>query len=472
MKHCYRPNQQRSGPKHNHALVETPRWPVFDDGSRPAEVSAMKNARCGIGWSILSGLMLLPLLSSCSSIPARSHAVTRDRAFISYTPPANSNQLRLAVKDLIDIKGEVTSAGSQYLAKHNPPATEDAACLVLARARGVQIVGKTNVTEFAVTVSGTNRYFGTAVNRLDGKHKFIPGGSSSGSAVVVADGTADISFGTDTGGSIRIPAACCGVLGLKTTFGLVSTKGVFPISPEHLDTVGPLAKDMNHLVQGMDLLQEGFAGRYRRAVAAKSSAHEIKIGRLYLDGTNPEIDKAIDERLAEKGFRVVRLSDDLKAKWKQAEKDGRTVALGDAWLHDKQYTDKSGVSATTKLVITQGGQEYPKNFNAALRRQAAWQRELARVFQKVDFIAVPTMQSLPPKFPPFDTSVAFELLVFNLQNTLAVNFAGNPALAMPVPMATKEDDRPIVTSLQLIGPRLSEAQLLNAGRLVETERSN
>ena len=430
----------------------------------------MKNRRYSIAPSFLSGLLLLPLLSSCSIIPTPSHAVTRNRAFISYTPPENSTQLRLAVKDLIDIKGQVTSAGSQYLSRNNPPATEDAECLALARSRGVQIVGKTNLTEFAVTVSGKNRYFGTPVNRLDGKHKFIPGGSSSGAAVAVQDGMADISFGTDTGGSIRIPAACCGVLGLKTTYGLVSTKGVFPISPKHLDTVGPLARDMTHLVQGMDLLQGGFAGRYRSAVAAEPSAGGIRIGRLYLDGTDPEIDKAIDNKLAEKGFRVVRLSEALKAKWKQAEKDGRAVAIGDAWLHDNQYTDKQGVGTTTKLVIAQGAQEYPNNFKAALQRQAGWQRELRRVFRKVDFIALPTMQSLPPKLPPFNASVAFELLVFNLQNTLAVNFAGNPALAIPVPMPVKEHARPIVTSLQLIGPRLSEAQLLNAGRLLETKR--
>lgn len=431
----------------------------------------MKNRRRGIALFILSGLLWMPLLSSCSTILSHSRAVTRDRAFISYTPPPeNSEQPRLAVKDLIDIKGEVTSAGSEYLARNSPPATEDAECLALVRARGVPIVGKTNLTEFAVTVSGTNRYFGTPVNRLDGKHKFIPGGSSSGSAVAVADGMADIAFGTDTGGSIRIPAACCGVLGLKTTYGLVSTKGVFPISPKHLDTVGPMARDIPHLVQGMDLLQEGFAARYRSAVAAEPSARGIRIGRLYLDGTDPAIDKAIDDKLAAKGFRVIRLSQTLKAKWKQAEKDGRTVAVGDAWLHDHQYSDKDGVSATTKLVIADGALEYPKNFKAALKRKAAWQRELRRVFRKVDFIALPTMQSLPPKFPPFDTSVAFELLVFNLQNTLAVNFAGNPAVAIPVPMPMKEDTLPMVTSLQLIGPRLSEAQLLNAGRLLESKR--
>ena len=83
---------------------------------------------------------------------------------------------------------------------------------------------------------------------------------------------ADVAFGTDTAGSVRVPAACCGILGLKTTFRLVSLKGVFPLSPDNLDTVGPMAKDIPHLVQGMDLLQEGFAARYKSAVAAKPSA--------------------------------------------------------------------------------------------------------------------------------------------------------------------------------------------------------
>ena len=83
---------------------------------------------------------------------------------------------------------------------------------------------------------------------------------------------ADVAFGTDTAGSVRVPAACCGILGLKTTFRLVSLKGVFPLSPDNLDTVGPMAKDIPRLVQGMDLLQEGFAARYKRAVAAKPSA--------------------------------------------------------------------------------------------------------------------------------------------------------------------------------------------------------
>ncbi|HET9856214.1 MAG TPA: amidase, partial [Chthoniobacterales bacterium] len=383
----------------------------------------MKNRHCGIARCVLPGLLLMSFFSAAASPQKRPANRSRDHAFIVYwPPPENSKQLRLAVKDLIDMKGVVTTAGSEYLARTSPPASQDAKCLELARERNVQIVGKTNLTEFAVTVSGKNSYFGTPRNLPDGKHRFIPGGSSSGSAVAVEIGMADVAFGTDTAGSIRLPAACCGILGLKTTFGLVPIKGVFPISPKHLDTVGPMAKDMTHLVQGMDLLQRGFAARYESAVAANPSAKDIRIGRLYLDGTDPAIDKALDDALAAKRFKVIKLDQAFKAKWEQAQKDGKTVAFADVWFNDQKYTDKKGVRGTTKTVINLGKQDSTNNYKDALKRQAAWQRDLRQVFKKVDFIALPTLQKLPPKFPFFGRTVVFELEVFSTQNTAAVNF--------------------------------------------------
>ncbi|MFZ4766204.1 MAG: amidase [Roseimicrobium sp.] len=407
-------------------------------------------------------LLLTLLVSACVS---SSHP-NRDRAFIKYWPPAEgSTGPRLAVKDLIDMKGCVTSAGSEYLAKHRAPATEDAECLRIVRERHIHIIGKTNLTEFAITASGNNRYFGTPRNRWDGKSDYIPGGSSSGSAVAVATNRADIAFGTDTGGSIRVPAACCGIFGLKTTFGLIPTKGVFPISPKRLDTVGPMARDIPRLVQGMDLLQRGFAAKYAEAVADYPSARRIRIGRLYLSGTDPAIDRAIDAELHAKHFQIIVLDDAFKAKWAQAQDDGTTIALSDAWVNDQQYADKAGVSNITKLVIGQGGRDFASGYPAAVKRKAAWQRDLRRVFRKVDFIAVSTMQNLPPQMPFWGSSVLFEWLVFHSQNTVGINFSGNPALAIPVALPPRGKVIPM-TSLQLVGRPLSEAALLNAGRLL------
>jgi amidase len=432
-------------------------------------IKRMRNRRYVIPQLALVGLSLASFLGGCSILPIHRARTTPDRAFIVYWPPGeNSGRLRLAVKDNIDVKGVVTTAGSQYVADTSPPASRDAECLAISRRRNVQIVGKTTLSEFAVAPSGLNDYFGTPRNPFSKwSRPIIPGGSSSGSAVAVARGEADVAFGTDTAGSVRVPAACCGIVGLKTTFGLVSLKGVFPVEAKHLDTVGPMAKDIAHTVEGMDLLQTGFAARYRAAVGAKPFAKNIKIGRLYLSGTDPKVDKAVDLALAKAGFQVVPLDQTFKVKWEQATNDGNTVAAAGAWISDQKYLLRIGVAARTNAVITLGRVLYPAPYQKALQRRMAWRQALRQVFQKVDFIALPTFQSLPPTIPLIGNIAILEARILNKQNTVAVNFGGNPALAIPVPV---NDKRVPVASLQLVGRRSSEAELLNAGRLIEAEQ--
>jgi amidase len=430
----------------------------------------MKTFGCFICKSFLLGLASITLLSGCSLLPSVHPRLTGNRAFIAYWAPAtNSHQLKLAVKDNIDMKGVVTTAGSKRLDRKGAPAKKDASCLAIARHRKVQFVGKANLSEFAVAPSGFNEYFGTPASPLSSSRELLPGGSSCGSAVAVASGMADVAFGTDTAGSIRVPAAWCGVVGLKTTHGLVPIDGVFPIEPEHLDTVGPLGKDIAHTVQGMDLLQKGFAALYARAVAAKPSAQEIRIGRLNLTGTDTNINRAVDEALARTGFQVVPLDDGVREEWERAKKDGNTIAASGVWINDKKFRFALGVSARTKSAIRAGQVAYLTSYEQAVARQAEWQNTLTEIFKKVDFIALPTVQKPPPAIPPNFKIGLLEALMLDMQNTVAVNFAGNPALALPIPL---HDADVAVTSLQLIGPRLNEAQLLNAGRLVEAAVKN
>jgi amidase len=432
--------------------------------------------------SFLLALVSLLVFSGCSVMPRVNALLPGNRALVVHWPAKpGSKQLKLAVKDNIDMEGVVTTAGSEYFAKVRPPATKDAPCLAIARQRNVHIVGKANMTEFAVSPSGLNDYFGTPRNPFNFLRSLIPGGSSCGSAVAVASGMADVAFGTDTAGSIRVPAACCGIVGLKTTHGLVSVKGVFPIEPAHLDTVGPMGKDIASTAQGMDLLQSGFAESYTAAQAAKPHAKNIRVGRLYLKGTEPKIDAAIDKALAKAGFQVIPLDDDFRERWEQAKKDGNVVAAAGVWISDRSFRDAPGVTARTKLAIFAGRISYRTKYQEALARQAEWQNTLRKVFTKVDFIALPTLQTTPIPVPRVLKAGILEARVLGLQNTVAVNFAGNPALAMPVPLLYLSFGRspasampmPLyyesvpVTSLQLIGPPRSEAQLLNAGRLVE-----
>jgi amidase len=409
-------------------------------------------------------LASLVLCSGCSFLPGFNKKLSGNRAFIVYWPPnPNSTQLRLAVKDNIDMKGVVTTAGSEFFLKTHKPAETDAPCLAIARQRGVQIVGKTNMTEFAVSPSGLNEYFGTAENPL--RRSLIPGGSSSGSAVAIASGMADVAFGTDTAGSNRVPAACCGVVGLKTTYGLIPIEGVYPVEPEHLDTVGPMGKDIAHTVQGMELLQNGFGAKYAAAKAAKPTARSIRVGRLKLKGTDQKIDQAIDDALAKTGFQVIELDESLSGKFEEAKKDGTTVASAGSWITDKRFQFALGVTARTQSVIRYGQITYTTGYRSALARRSAWQRTLRKVFDKVDLIALATLQKTPPQMPLLNLRIGIlEAQMLQLQNTVAVNFAGNPALAVPVPIRGAKTP---LTSVQLIGPRLAEADLLNAGRLVE-----
>src|SRR5215216_1197492 len=145
----------------------------------------------------------------------------------------------VSIKDLFDIAGEVTRAGSKVLADEGIPAAADAPVVQRLRAAGVVIVAKTNMTEFAFSGVGANPHFGTPGNPADRAR--VPGGSSSGAAVATVDGMCEIAIGTDTGGSTRIPAALCGIVGWKPSKQRVPTDGAFPLSFT-LDSVGPLTR--------------------------------------------------------------------------------------------------------------------------------------------------------------------------------------------------------------------------------------
>jgi amidase len=352
--------------------------------------------------------------------------------------------VRLAVKDLIDMEGEPTTAGCRAVAQRARPAARDAACLAGARAAGARIVGRTNLHELALGVTGMNPWYGTPVNPLDPTR--VPGGSSSGSAVAVATGEADVAYGSDTGGSVRIPSACCGTAGLKTTWGRVPLDGVWPLSPS-FDTVGPMARDVAGLVTGMQLLEPGFAS------ADVGIGDALEVARLPIEA-DPAITAAIDRALAAVGWQCRELA---VPGWDAALTQAGLLLVVEAWHTDRSLVeeDPEGIGLDVRARLEIGASFDDAVVRAAWATQREWQASLARLFTEVDFLVTPTLTIFPPPLEDGD-----DLLVARC--TLPINLAGVPALSVPVPTGGA-----FPASLQLVGPAMSEERLLAAGALLE-----
>ena len=349
--------------------------------------------------------------------------------------------VRLAVKDLIDMEGVPTTAGCRAVANEAVPAAADAVCLAGARAAGARIVGRTNLHELALGVTGVNPWYGTPVNPLD--RRLVPGGSSSGAAVAVATDEADVAFGSDTGGSVRIPAACCGTTGLKTTWGRVPLDGVWPLSPGY-DTVGPMAADVAGLVLGMELLEPGFAVGPRGPV---------RVGRLRVEA-HPAIDAAVDAALGAVEWDVAEVSLPM---WPEATAAGGLLLVHEAWDTDgalvARRPDEIGADVVGRLRL--GASIDARGIQSAEEVRKRWVAALDDMFTRVDVIATPTLTVFPPPLEGGE-----ELLMARC--TLPVNLGGVPALVLPVPSTEA-----LPASIQLIGRRGSEESLLAAGLVLE-----
>src|ERR1700722_10826699 len=290
--------------------------------------------------------------------------------------------VRLAVKDLIDMEGHPTTAGCKAVAKEAVPATRDALCLGGARSAGARIVGRTNLHELALGVTGVHPWYGTPVNPLD--PTLVPGGSSSGSAVAVATFEADVAYGSDTGGSVRIPAACCGTTGLKTTWGRIPLDGVWPLCPS-FDPVGPMARDVAGLVVGMELLEPGFTVNGRDG---------LRVGRLRVDA-DPLIEAAIDAAPAAAELDV---SEVELPRWHDATAAAGILLIAEAWATDRDLVarrpDEIGADVVGRLKL--GASIDARGMTSARTIQREWMACLDEMFERVDVVATPTLTVFPP----------------------------------------------------------------------------
>jgi amidase len=367
--------------------------------------------------------------------------------FITRLEPRGSGP-RVAVKDIIDVAGVPTTAGCRAIASAAQPAERDAACLAGCRAADARLVGKANLHELAMTCLGTNPWFGTPVNPLD--PELIPGGSSSGSAVAVATGEAEVALGSDTGGSVRIPAACCGVFGLKTTHGRISLEGVWPLAPS-MDTIGPLATSVAGLTLGMELLEPGFA-------IAPSAAR--RIGRVRTSGL-PEIEAAVDQALRTAERDVVDVS---LTGWDLGSFAFTGIYFCELWDADHELVEqhREGVGDDIAAIVGMA-EPFRPQMAEALQQRDQWQANLTQIFEQVELLALPTLPIFPPRLDELQGDLTPILIELSKQVS-PFNAAGTPALAQPIPVAGNH----LPASLQLVGPWNREDVLLATAELIAT----
>ncbi|MDA8197644.1 MAG: amidase [Actinomycetota bacterium] len=324
---------------------------------------------------------------------------------------ANSNDPRVVVKDILDLEGTVTTVGSRLIASRNEPAKADAASLEMMIDKGVNLIGKANLVELAFGTQGINPWFGTPINPID--PTLIPGGSSSGSAVAAAVGVCDFALGTDTGGSIRIPAACCGIYGLKTTWGRISTKGCYPLAPS-LDTVGPLASSIDGIELAWNYL-------VKDQLSVDVDVDSVKIAVLD-DFLTPDTSQMVDAFFAAAGVRYeIKSGIDRGVVHKSASDLLVAEALS---VNEHLLIEGHRLDPAIRRRL-RAAQASDASISSALEERHRFNHFLESIFDEFSFIVVPTLNDDVPTIRR-----AYEQ-VLNL-NTLPFNFAMVPALSVPV----------------------------------------
>lgn len=348
--------------------------------------------------------------------------------------------LRVAVKDSLDIAGYPTRGGSAALADA-PPAARHADVVQAVLDAGCRIIGKANMHELAYGVTGVNGWTGTPVNPLYPGH--VPGGSSSGSAAAVAAGLCDFALGTDTGGSIRTPAACCGVFGLKPTFGRVSRQGVMP-AQSSLDCVGPFARDMDMLIEAMGLIVPDFG--------PLPSIEGVRIGAVPVQALD-EVQFAVDAALAAADFPLQTLP---LPGMRAAYDAGLTVINRETWNACQHLLASGKVGADIAGRLEAAGATTDEALAAAEACRVAFTAEVDAALAQCPILAMPTM----PDYPLLTADAADTRAVIGMTAFVRpFNLTGHPALSIPLVGASK-----LPVGLQLIAAKGADELLCAVAR--------
>lgn len=368
----------------------------------------------------------------------------------------------LSLKDLIDVAGEITTAGSHVL--DDRIASGDALIVTRLREAGAVFIGRTNLHEFALGTTSEDSAFGPVCNPADTSR--VAGGSSGGSAVAVATGMSLASIGTDTGGSVRIPAAACGVVGLKPAHGDVPIQGVLPLSPT-LDHVGPLSAS----VQDAAWIWQVMAGRPTAAVEPMKARH-VRIARLggYFDHPlEPVVRVAFElalERLREAGVTIVPGSIPTTARIGRTYAD---IVLPEAARWHAPYldtrADRYRPSVRTRIAL--GRDVTAVGYLDARAHCDVLRQEVDLALASCDALILPTLPMTAPAIGAVEITIdpadpaPVAVRAAMLKHTQLFNLTGHPAISLPI--ATTG----LPAGLQIVGPAGDTARLLAVAAALE-----
>ncbi|WFP64830.1 amidase [Mesorhizobium sp. WSM4904] len=369
----------------------------------------------------------------------------------------------ISIKDLFDVAGEPTRAGSLMRAGAQP-AARDAAIVRRLRQAGAVILGKTSMTEFAFTAIGDNPHYGTPGNAADAS--LIPGGSSSGAAVAVGEGSSDISVGSDTGGSVRIPAALNGVVGFKPTARRVPLSGAFPLSAT-LDSIGPLARSVADCMAA-DAIMAGEEQTALQPIPLAGLRVGIPRGRLF-DDTQAELAAAFEQcigKIGQVGGHVADLPiGDLIAEMRAATKRASIASMEGAEVHADWLASGASVpvdphvSGPLSRALTVPASAYIRTIRRRTELVAAMEARL----QAVDVLALPTVPMVAPSIAAMagDEALRDRTEGLLLRNTQVANQFDLCAISLPMP-GTK-----LPAGLMLVARHGHDRRLLGIAASVE-----
>ena len=393
------------------------------------------------------------------------HAGAVDRAVARGSDAGPLAGVPIAIKDLIDQRGIATTNGAAF---EVTPATASATVVERLEKAGAIIIGRTGLHEYAFGFTSENQHFGPVRNPWD--PNLSPGGSSGGSAAAVAAGIVPVAIGTDTGGSIRVPAALCGVVGLKVTHGRVPLTGVTPLAPS-LDTVGPIARSVADLAVVYTVIAGDDPSDPWSAPAPVDSPQDARDPATLIVGVPHQwmdvpTDRAtfdafreVLDRLAALGATIETIDDPALEKTDPATFAAAAEVFRVHRERWEQHPETYGtdVAARLRLAATVGIDTAVD----ALEWDAGVRHALTRIFARFDVLATPTVGSTRKVIGDDKIDVdgeRFSHRTVIAQYTWPVNRSGNPALALPI-----ESEGTPPASLQLIGPRWREADLLEIG---------